>query len=69
VAQGQVPLTAGYHFTSNDCLDTGSDLGSPVSLDYCDQAPFAFNGTIGTTTISYPKKWTRPTKRVHMGRS
>jgi hypothetical protein len=56
VAQGQVPLTAGYHFTSNDCLDIGSDLGSPVSLDYFDQAPFAFNGTIGTTRITYPKK-------------
>jgi arylsulfatase A-like enzyme len=56
VAQGQVPLTAGYHFTSNDCLDIGSDLGSPVSLDYFDQAPFAFNGTIGTTRIAYPKK-------------
>jgi arylsulfatase len=55
-AQGRVPLTAGYHFTSNDCLDLGSDLGSPVSLDYFDQAPFAFNGTIGTTKIAYPKK-------------
>ena len=46
------------HSTSrtNDCLDIGSDLGSPVSLDYYDQAPFAFNGTIGTTKIAYPKK-------------
>jgi hypothetical protein len=25
-----------------------------VSLDYFDKAPFAFNGTIGTTTIKYP---------------
>jgi arylsulfatase len=56
VGQGQVPVTAAYHFTGNDCLDLGSDLGSPVSLDYYDQAPFAFNGTIGTTKISYPKK-------------
>ncbi|MDP3600603.1 MAG: hypothetical protein Q8R85_05470 [Bosea sp. (in: a-proteobacteria)] len=56
VAQGQLPLTAGYHFTSNDCLDLGSDLGSPVSLDYFDKAPFAFNGTIGTTKITYLKK-------------
>ena len=44
------------HFTSNATFDIGSDLGSPVSLDYFDQAPFAFNGTIGTTTITYPKK-------------
>ena len=56
VAQGQVPVTAAIHFTANDCLDLGSDLGSPVSLDYFDQAPFAFNGTIGTTKIAYPKK-------------
>jgi hypothetical protein len=35
---------------------TAGDLGSPVSLDYFDQAPFTFNGTIGTTTIKYLKK-------------
>ena len=56
VAQGQVPVTAAYHFTGNDCLDLGSDLGSPVSLDYYDQAPFAFNGKIGATKITYPEK-------------
>ena len=54
VAQGQVPVTAPFAFTANDCLDFGSDLGSPVSLDYFDKAPFAFNGTIGTTSIKYP---------------
>jgi len=26
-----------------------------VSLDYYDKAPFAFNGTIGTTKVAYPK--------------
>ena len=56
VAEGQVPVTAATHFGTNDCLDLGSDLGSPVSLDYFDLAPFKFNGTIGTTKISYPKK-------------
>ena len=56
VAQGRVPMTAAFHFTGNDCLDLGSDLGSPMSLDYYDQAPFAFNGTIGTTRIVYSKK-------------
>jgi arylsulfatase len=55
VAQGRVPLTAGYHFTSNDCLDLGSDLGSPVSLDYFDQAPFVFTGTLGATRIAYTR--------------
>jgi len=56
VAQGQVPMTAALMFTANDCLDIGSGLGSPVSRDYFDLAPFAFNGTIGTTKIAYPKK-------------
>jgi arylsulfatase len=56
VAQGRVPITAALAFTANDCLDIGSDLGSPVSEDYFDQAPFAFNGKIITTKITYPKK-------------
>ena len=56
VAEGQVPVTAATHFGTNDCLDLGSDLGSPVSLDYFDLAPFKFNGRIGTTKISYPVK-------------
>jgi arylsulfatase len=56
VAEGQVPITAAFAFTANDCLDFGSDLGSPVSTDYYDLAPFAFNGEIGTTKVSYPKK-------------
>ena len=37
-------------------FDIGTDLDSPVSLDYYDQAPFAFNGGIGTTKITYLKK-------------
>jgi arylsulfatase len=56
VAEGQVPITAAFTFTANDCLDFGSDLGSPVSLEYYDEAPFAFNGTIGTSRIWYPEK-------------
>jgi arylsulfatase A-like enzyme len=56
VAEGQVPVTAATHFGTNDSLDLGSDLGSPVSLDYYDKAPFKFNGKIGTTKIAYPKK-------------
>ncbi len=54
VAGGQVPMTAPLTFTANDCLDLGSDLGSPVSLAYFDQAPFPFNGTLKVTTIKYP---------------
>ncbi len=44
------------HFTSNATFDIGVDLDSHVSLDYYDQAPFAFNGTIGKTTIKYLRK-------------
>ena len=55
VASGQVPITAPLAFTANDCLDFGSDLGSPVSLDYFDAAPFKFNGTLGTSTVKYIK--------------
>jgi hypothetical protein len=56
VATGIVPITAPLAFTANDCLDFGSDLGSPVSLEYFDKAPFKFNGAITTTKIAYPKK-------------
>jgi hypothetical protein len=56
VAQGRVPAAMSLHFTSNATFDIGCDLDSPVSLDYFDQAPFPFNGTIGTTTIKYLKK-------------
>jgi arylsulfatase len=56
VAQGQVPAAMSLHFTSNATFDIGTDLDSPVSLDYYDQAPFSFNGTIGKTEIKYLKK-------------
>ena len=53
VAQGHVPAAMSLHFTSNATFDIGSDLDSPVSLDYYDRAPFPFNGTIGTTKVTY----------------
>ncbi len=53
VAQGTVPMTAPLFFTANDCLDIGTDLGSPVSLEYFDQAPFAFNGKIHEVKVKY----------------
>ncbi|MBI5364757.1 MAG: arylsulfatase [Planctomycetes bacterium] len=56
VASGRVPAAMSLHFTSNATFDIGCDLDSPVSLDYYDQAPFAFNGVIGTTKIAYIKK-------------
>ena len=57
VAQGRVPAAMSLHFTGgNETFDIGSDMGSPVSLAYFDQAPFEFNGTIGTTKVEYLKK-------------
>lgn len=50
-----VPVSAPLLFTANDCLDIGTDLGSPVSLDYFDKAPFAFNGKIETVHVQYTK--------------
>ena len=53
VAEGQVPVSAPLAFTGNDCLDIGIALGSPVSLDYRDKAPFKFNGTIKQARAEY----------------
>jgi hypothetical protein len=53
VAEGTVPISAPLGFTANDCLDIGIALGSPVSLDYCDKAPFKFNGTIDQVRVVY----------------
>jgi hypothetical protein len=52
VAKGTVPISAPLMFTANDCLDIGTDLGSPVSLDYYDKAPFAFTGKIGQVRVN-----------------
>jgi arylsulfatase len=56
VGQGNVPAAMSLHFASNATFDIGTDLDSPVSLDYYDLAPFSFNGKIGKTSIIYLKK-------------
>src|SRR4051812_38983099 len=53
VAAGQVPISAPLLFSANDCLDIGTALGSPVSLDYYDRAPFPFDGTIHNVNARY----------------
>jgi hypothetical protein len=53
VATGTVPVSAPLMFTANDCLDIGTDLGSPVSVDYYDQAPFPFTGKIDQVQVKY----------------
>ncbi|MED5811221.1 arylsulfatase [Mycolicibacterium sp. 050232] len=53
IAGGQVPLSAPLLFTANDCLDIGTCLGSPVSLDYRERAPFPFEGRIHRVHVAY----------------
>jgi arylsulfatase len=53
VASGAVPISAPLLFTANDCLDIGTCLGGPVSLDYYDRAPFPFTGTIDAVNVRY----------------
>jgi hypothetical protein len=52
-ASGLVPVSAPLLFTANDCLDIGTCLGGPVSLDYYDRAPFPFTGTIERVHMRY----------------
>jgi arylsulfatase A-like enzyme len=52
-ASGVVPVSAPLLFTANDCLDIGIALGSPVSLDYREKAPFKFNGAIHKVNVKY----------------
>lgn len=53
VASGVVPVSAPLIFTANDCLDFGIDLGSPVGIEYYDQAPFKFTGRIEGARVEY----------------
>jgi arylsulfatase A-like enzyme len=53
VATGVVPVSAPLGFTANDALDFGIDLGSPVGIEYYDQAPFKFNGKIEQARVEY----------------
>jgi hypothetical protein len=53
LGQGQVPISAPLLFSANNCLDIGTCLGSPVSMDYFHHAPFPFDGTIERVHVQY----------------
>ena len=53
VAKGQVPVSAAVGFTANGCFNIGTSIGSPVSPDYYDLAPFRFNGEIDRVRVKY----------------
>ncbi|WP_373507747.1 arylsulfatase [Thiocapsa sp.] len=52
VARTTVARTVPAAFTASESFDVGLDLGSPVSLDYFDRRPFAFDGTINSVRVS-----------------
>ena len=51
VVRTTVKRTVPGAFTASETLDVGVDLGSPVSLDYLDRAPFRFDGKIDSVTV------------------
>jgi hypothetical protein len=51
VARATVKRTVPAAFTASETFDVGIDLGSPVSLDYFDRRPFAFNGKINEVRV------------------
>ena len=51
VANTTVKRTVPAAFTASETFDVGVDLGSPVSLDYFDRAPFKFDGKIGRVQV------------------
>ena len=46
-----VKRTVAGAFSASETLDVGTDLGSPVSLDYFERAPFPFDGKIEKVEI------------------
>jgi arylsulfatase A-like enzyme len=46
-----VKRTVAGAFSASETLDVGKDLGSPVSFDYFDRRPFAFDGRIGAVSV------------------
>ena len=46
-----VKRTVPAAFTASETFDVGVDLGAPVSLDYFDRKPFAFDGRIERVTV------------------
>ncbi len=53
LGKGRVPRSTGYALTANDTFDVGRDSYSPVSPEYFDRAPFAFNGEIKQVRVEY----------------
>jgi hypothetical protein len=46
-----VKRTVAGAFSASETFDVGVDLGSPVSFDYFDRAPFPFSGVIKSVNV------------------
>jgi arylsulfatase A-like enzyme len=53
VASGVTAFTPPLTFTASETFDVAQDLGSPVTLDYFERAPFAFNGKVNDVHVTY----------------
>jgi arylsulfatase A-like enzyme len=51
VARTTVKRTVPGAFSASETFDVGVDLGSPVSIDYFDRAPFRFDGKIEKVAV------------------
>ena len=51
VARTTVKRTVPAAFTASETFDVGTDLGSPVSIDYFDRRPFRFDGKITAVNV------------------
>jgi arylsulfatase A-like enzyme len=51
VVRTNVKRTVPAAFTASETFDVGTDLGSPVSLDYFDRRPFSFDGKINAVEV------------------
>jgi len=52
VAKANVKRTVPLAFTATETFDVGTDLGSPVSIEYAGRRPFAFNGIIQSVNVT-----------------
>ena len=51
VGNVELKRTVPLAFTATETFDVGTDLGSPVSINYADRRPFTFNGKIKSVDV------------------
>ena len=62
MGRGRVERSVPAGFSASETFDIGIDLGSPVSLDYHERAPFAFNGKIHKIHFRYVRESSPPNR-------